>query len=176
MKLKERAVDLERLMDTLPEVVKRLDDQFYVMESMSRMLDMSADCGQREFAEDVTVRFMPCERLVKFNRVVPVKLLDKFGVEYVFLSGIYARVEVGIISKTIMESYFQLKPLAAEQEEKHRRFPKLYDPVKDLGFPVGYRYETLKVLPNGFGVVLKESSLVPSYIGLAKSYDYLWIE
>lgn len=174
--LKSRAVELERLMNSLPDVVKKLDDQFYVFESMVRMLDMSADCGQRDFNYDVLDRFVKCERIVKLNRVVPVKLLDKFKIEYVFLSGIYARVECLIINKTIMESYFEMTPLEQGKDESSRKFKKLFNPVEDLNFPDGYRYETVKVLPNGYGIVLKESRLTPSYLGSARSYDYLWLE
>ena len=174
VKLKKKSLDLEDLLEALPESVKSMDDQFYLLESLARMFDMCSDCSQREFKEDVP--FYETSRVVKFNKVVPTKILDKVGVEYLFLGGVFALMPVAIISKELMANYFGMMPMTDGRSERERKFHRLYDPMKDLGFPSGYKYESLKVLPNGFGIVLKDNFIIDNYIYYARNYDYLWIK
>ena len=148
-----------------PQVLKKLDQEFWILVGLKDLYQMCKDVNQLEVVKHEKELFVLVKRVVKSKVMVPNYVLRKYNIPYVMFMGLFLVVEGYSIHKDIMENFLNNlmndygRIVTSDELEKYR-------------IPSDSMLTTVTLLDNGYGFMLK-NTLVNKLFKSCNDFEYL---
>lgn len=114
--LEEELKKLKLMEANTPEVLKKLDQEFWILVSLKDLYQMCKDVNQLEVVDYTKCNYVPVKRVVKSKVMVPNYILRKYNIPYVMFSGLFL-----VVLYFLVEKVFELEKLYFERVNDFKR-------------------------------------------------------
>lgn len=166
MNQKELSKTIKFLNEEIKKGERNNDSLNWVTESLLGLYNLCEKYRQGKFPNLPSKNgYRYVKRIVRINRYIAEKDLE--SVEHAFVGGVFVVIEGAFIDRSMMGSYFNQKI--------DKSAPIWDDEIKELGFPLDLKYNTIHRLTNGQGFVPRSNNFNDAYINHPYNWDFLEI-